>query len=485
MSEKKRLTANTIFYFIYQCILFVAPLVIMPYLTRVFSESTIGVYSFSYASAYYFVLLANLGISVYGQREIASHKDDKDVLARKFWSIYYVHFVLSMVAIGAYIVFMFISKQVSVYVFIIPYVVSVLFDVTWFFYGLENFRLVTLINSLFTICKVGLIFLFVKNDDCLWVYQLINFGVILMSQITIFGFAMKTIGKPVKPNGKECISHLKPIAYFAIAAIALTLYTYVDKTLMGLMINDSKKSVAFYECADKIIAVPRMLITILGAVLYPKMCKLSSDNEEDKIKKFTIFSIDWTVFLAVGSMVGLLAVSVPFAIIYYGESYITSGYYMMMMVPLIFIISLGSICRTQYILPMKKDRVFLIAICMNAVINLTLNIILIRFIGVYGVIIASIVSETVALVFQLFYCRKFFPFKYFLKSVLVHAISAGLMFGMMYLTKTLLSLNSWKELLANIFVGCISYVGFVFLFSWIFKYKNVITKVLSKETEQI
>ena len=485
MSEKRRLTANTIFYFIYQCILFVAPLVIMPYLTRVFSESTIGTYSFSYATAYYFVLLANLGISIYGQREIASHKDDKEVLAHKFWSIYYVHFVLSIVAIGTYIIFMFISKQVSIYVFIIPYVVSALFDVTWFFYGLENFKLVTLINSLFTICKVALIFLFVKNDNCLWVYQLISFGVILLSQMTIFTIAIITIGKPVKPNFKESSIHLKPIAYFAIAAIALTLYTYVDKTLMGLMINDSKKSVAFYECADKIIAVPRTLITVLGAVLYPKMCKLSSDNENKKIKKFTIFSIDWTCFLAIGSMVGLLALSVPFAIIYYGESYIVTGRYMMLMVPLIFIISLGSICRTQYILPLKKDKVFLIAICMNAIINLTLNIILIRYIGVYGVIIASIVSETIALAFQLFYCREFFPFKYLLKSILVHLISAGLMFGLMYLTNMLLPLNSWKELLVNILVGCFAYVGFVFLFSWIFKYKNVISKVLSNERKQI
>ena len=457
IKERKKVASNTFFYLAYQCILFIIPLIIMPYLTRVLSESVLGEYSFSYSIAYYFVLGANLGISLYGQREIASNKDDKEVLARKFWSLFYVHSFFSLLSFGAYILFFTLSHQVSLYVFIIPYVISALFDVTWFFYGLENFKLVTIVNACLSIVKMALIFIFVKSDQSLWAYQLISFGTVMLSQLIILGFAVKQLGKPIKVTKKECLSHFKPIMYFALAAIALTLYTYVDKTLLGVMVDDAKKSVAYYECADKIVAVPRMLITVLGTVLYPKMCSLTAKSKNERIKDYTYFSIDWTGFLSFGAILGLVALALPFSLLYYGESYATSGYCMMMMSPLILVISTGSICRTQYILPQKKDKIFLTAISINAIINLTLNVAFIPSLGVYGVILSSLISETVALIYQLHYCKKFFPFKYAFKAMGVYLFASIFMFMIIYGVMKMIPIDSWVKLLILILVGVVSY----------------------------
>lgn len=457
-SEKVNVASNTAFYLIYQIILFVVPLVIMPYLTRVFTESTLGEYSFSYSMAYYFVLGANLGISMYGQREIASNKNNKEALTRKFWSLFYVHSVFSILSFIAFIIFFTVSKQIGLYVFIIPYVISALFDVTWFFYGLENFKLVTIVNASLALLKMCLVFVLVKNNNSLWVYQLISFGSVLLSQLCIFLFAVKVVGKPVKVLPHECFHHLKPILYFALAAIALTLYTYLDRTLLGIMVHDSKKSVAYYECADKVVAVPRMIITTLGTVLYPKMCAYAANKDKDKIRGYTLFSIDWTTFLSLGSIFGLIAMAVPFSMLYYGDSYIVSGYAMMMMAPLIFIISLGSICRTQYILPQKKDKIFLIAISLNAVVNLSLNVALIPRMGIYGVVLSSIVSELVGLLFQLYHCRKEFPFRYLLKSTIIHLSASFLMYVILLGVSKFINPDSWVRILLLFVIGILVYL---------------------------
>ena len=56
------------------------PLITFPYLVRVLGPSEVGLLNFAESIARYFMLLAALGIPVYGIREIAKHQ--KDILKR-------------------------------------------------------------------------------------------------------------------------------------------------------------------------------------------------------------------------------------------------------------------------------------------------------------------------------------------------------------------------------------------------------------------
>ena len=463
-NSKQKVSANAFFYFFYQCILFVAPLIILPYLTRVLSDSSLGQYNFSYSIAYFFVLAANLGISTYGQREIASYKSDKEMLAKKYWSLFAVHLFFSFISICCYLLFTFFNKETALYACLIPYVLSALFDVTWFFYGLENFKLVTLINAFFSIVKVILLFVFVKNSNHLWVYQLITFGTTFLIQLIIFLFSIKTVGKPVRIKLSDCLLHVKPILYFALSIVALSLYTNFDKTLMGLFINDGKRSVAYYEYADKIVAVPRMLITVLSTVLYPRICALTKESKKEEVSFYTSFSISWVCFFSFGSIFGIISLAVPFSVLYYGDIYKISGFAMMMMSPLIFIISLGSICRTQYLLPNKKDKVFLLAIIMNAIINVVLNLLLIKPLGIYGVIIASIISESLALFYQMFHSRKHIAIKKLICTASLYALAGFIMFVFLNGLTKLVLVNNWLSLVVLVLFGIAFYTVLSIIF---------------------
>lgn len=89
--KKGTTKVNIVFQAIYQIVIFVTPLVISPYLSRVLGATQLGIYAFSNSIAYYFLIASNLGISKYGQRMIAQTRDDKEKLRVNFWSLYTLH----------------------------------------------------------------------------------------------------------------------------------------------------------------------------------------------------------------------------------------------------------------------------------------------------------------------------------------------------------------------------------------------------------
>ena len=92
--------------------------------------------------------IARLGIDKHGQRVIASVRDNKEKLRVTFWSLYTVHLFFTIISLILY--FLFITfctqKYQSVYLVQGLALLGVIFDITWFFYGIENFKFVVLEN---------------------------------------------------------------------------------------------------------------------------------------------------------------------------------------------------------------------------------------------------------------------------------------------------------------------------------------------------
>ena len=74
---------------IYEILVIILPLVTSPYLARVIGAEGVGVYSYAYSVAYYFVLVAMLGIKNYGNREIAKVRDDQERMNHLFSDIFF------------------------------------------------------------------------------------------------------------------------------------------------------------------------------------------------------------------------------------------------------------------------------------------------------------------------------------------------------------------------------------------------------------
>ena len=397
--KQDSLKKNFIFQFLYQVIILIIPLIISAWLTRVLGGEALGIYTFSNSIAFYFILFSNLGILKYGQRIIVARRNDDVSLRKTFWSLFSLHSIISMISTLLYVLycFIFVKENVDIYLIQTIYVASALFDITWLFYGLENFKSVVIKNVFIKIIECVLIILLVKTTTDLWIYTLIVSSGFLLGQIVMIPQAIRYI-KPIRFTWSDSKEHIKPLLVLFISVVATALYTIFDKTLIGLM-TSSINDVAYYEYSSKIIQVPRVLLAVVITVMLPKACDFVERGDKVNHLKIIRLSMVMISFVGSASTFGLIAVSNKLALLYYGEEFAICGSIIASMTPLILIVYLGEVLRTELLIPYKRDFIFVIGIIISAIVNIVLSIIFIPMFGVYGAVLGTSIAEFAGLIY--------------------------------------------------------------------------------------
>lgn len=476
--KKNNLKQNFIYQMIYQVLIYAIPLVISPYLTRTLGGNALGIYTYANSFAYYFLLFINLGINKHGQRVIAANRDDSIQLRRSFWSLFSIHTVTSVIGIIAYILFcvLYCKDNLSIFLIQTLYVLSAFVDITWLFYGLENFKSVVLKNTLVKAFECILIFLFVKSPNDLTIYTFITSGTILLGQAIMIPQAVKIV-KPINFTIDDVKPHIKPMLVLFVSVIASTLYTVFDKTLLG-MLSTNIEDVAYYEYSNKIITIPKVIISVVGTVFFPRACKYASDRNEYGQKQIMKISCAVGSVLGMASVFGLAAIANKLAVVYYGEEFALCGKVMILMTPLILIVSLGDTFRSGYLIPCHKDNVYVFSNVVSAVINIIVSSYLILQIGIYGAVYGTLIAEIVGFIIQAYSCKYVFSFKNMMEALIPPLIIGIFMYLVIsYIDKT--SPYSFTWLVIEIIVGAIIYIVGILMVSLIF-YRDYLKQIIKK-----
>lgn len=478
--KEQSVKSNLLFQGLYQFLILGVPLISSPYLTRTLGAEQLGIYTYTNSIAYYFVILATLGISRHGQRVIAAASHDKIRLRKTFWSLYLVHAFFSILALLCYVVFILFITIGNEIVFAIQglYVLSALFDITWLFYGLENFRSVVIKNTVVKLLELICVFVFVHKPNDLYMYTFIMAGSILIGQFIMIPQMFKLI-KPIRVKWGDCKQHIKPLLVLSISVIAVSLYTVFDKTLLGLMLDMS--SVSYYEYANKIISVPKTLLGVITTVLFPKVCKLVENENDDTLKKFFDTSFFFTALLGVGFTFIVIGVSRTFAPLYFGTSFAMTGQVMIAMAPVIIIVSLGDLIRTQLMISKHKDGQFILCVVINSIVNIVLSVSLIQIIGIYGAVVGSVMAELCGLMLETWFCRKEINIKNTYLEVLPFLVGGVVaLIPMMFIEKS--TGISFVSFLAQGVIGCLVYCALcvIYMIKFRRKYFNLAIKSIKK-----
>lgn len=467
MIRKQSISQNFFFQYAYQVLILVIPLVLAPYLSRTLKETALGIFSYANSIAAYFVAMSMLGIARHGQRIISENIDDDIKLRKSFWSLFTVHIMVSVISLLVYIIFiaLFVNDDKRIFVIEILYVASAIFDITWLFYGLENFKSVVIKNAIVKMVECICVFIFVQEPNDLGKYAFINAFSIFLGQAIMVPQAVEAV-KPIRFTKDDAREHIKPLLIFSVSVIASFMYTVFDKTLLGLM--STKENVAFYEYSNKIVNVPKTIIGVTGTVMFPRACRFAAEGNVEGQRKYIKLSYFITSFLGMASLFGLMGIADTFSIVYYGDSFKICGRIMACMAPLIYIVGAGDIIRTQYMIPNHMDRQFNICIVFNAVINLVLSLLLIPVIGVYGAVVGSVSAETFGLLVQLSICRKFVKISDILKELIPFTLIGSLMFVCVRYIDMILEVSMFK-LVLEIVVGGFLYCILSFLYLFMFR----------------
>ncbi|MFQ7300240.1 MAG: flippase [Clostridium sp.] len=435
MSDVKK---NFSYNIIFQIFTIAMPLITAPYLSRILGASGVGIYSYYFTIANYFVYFAMLGVSNYGTRSIAKSNDkDRD---KAFWNIYGVQIIASLIVFCVYILYVINTKNENRVIPLIQsiFVLSAAFDINWYFFGTEKFKLTTIRNVIIKVSALIAIFIFIKDKNDIWLYTLIMASSYLLSQMIMWIYLFKEI-KFIKPNFNEMIHHIKPMLILFIPIIAITLYKMMDKIMLGNMTNMDQ--VGFYENGEKIIRIPALIITALGTAMLPRMTSLNAAGEKNKFYKYIEISIEFAEFISIAVVFGLSSVSEVFVPIYFGKDFTpVISIISMLSISLIFS-SWANVIRTQYLIPLSKDRDYVISVFLGAITNVIINIILIPKLLAIGAVIGTIFAEAIVSIYQTFAVRKELNINLYFKSIVFYFIPGFIMFMSIKLILRFLSFN--------------------------------------------
>lgn len=423
MSVKKNFIYNTI----YQIFIIIVPIITVPYVSRVLGPSGIGLYSYTSAYAQYFVLAGMIGISLYGNRQVAYNKHDKEKLSKEFWSIYGLQFLTTLISFFCYIIiFVIINNSNKMMYFVQSIVVlTTVFDISWFFIGYEDMKSVVIRNTIVKIVGVVSIFIFVRKPSDVIKYAFIMVISNFIGQV-IMWFNIKDKVYRYKPNINESIKHLKPSLALFISQLAIQIYTLLDKTMLGAMTGVYE--VGLYENSQKTIKLALTLITSLGIVMLPRMSALHSQGKKEEFNKLIYKAFNFVNFMVFPMVLGLIAVSNTFSLWFYGESFNGIGFLLQLGSMLMIFIGWSNILGIQVMLPMKKEKQFTISVTVGALVNFILNLFLIKQFQASGTTLASVIAEFSVTATQIYFLKDLINIKSILKSTIKPLIGAMVMF---------------------------------------------------------
>ncbi len=404
MGNRKSLKRNYIYNLIYQLLVIILPLVTTPYISRILYADGIGVVSFAESIVSYFVLFASLGVGLYGQREISYYQDDKDKRSEVFWNTLIFKFITSAVILLLYIIVsIFYFKSNIYYIFSIS-ILSVFFDITWFYQGMEEFGKIVVRNIIFKILSIAFIFLFVKSKSDIGLYAFSICFFTFMGSISLWVYLKHYVSKPIFENIKP-FKDFRVIISLFIPTIAIQVYTVLDKTMIGIITKSDFEN-GYYDLSIKISKILLTIITSLGVALIPRVGLLYSNNDDDNLKKLIYKSYRFVWFMGIPLCFGLFMISNNFVPWFLGAGYDKVAILIKILSFLIIIIGLSNVTGMQYLIPTKKQNAFTISVCIGALVNLVLNYILIRNFLSIGAATASVIAECAVTAYQIYRIRK-------------------------------------------------------------------------------
>lgn len=422
----KNIKKNYLYNLLYQILTLITPLITTPYVSRVLGAEAIGEYSYSYSIVYYFMLAAILGTATYAEREISFYQDNIIKRSTRFWDLFFLRCITSSICTVVYALFVgFVCKDKIMASIVSLNIISVALDTVWLFQGMEEFGRITLRNTIIKVMTVALIFVFVHNEEDVYIYAIIMSISPMISAVSLLPFIREYVNKPVREQIRP-FTDFKNIILLFIPTIAISIYTVLDVTMLGIF-TTTKVENGYYEQATKLSKTALTVVTSLGTVMIPRISYYFEKKQTKLINEYMLKSYQFALLLGLPICFGLIGISDNLVPWFYGEGYDKVSVLLKVSGFLVIAIGLSNITGLQYLMPTKQQNRLTKSVCTGALVNIVLNAILIPKWYSVGAAIASVIAEFSVTFVQFVYVKDQFNLKQVAKLVPRYFVASMMM----------------------------------------------------------
>ena len=500
---------NVILNIIRTLVLTLLSFITFPWVCRYLGDSAVGAYTWANTFVAYFLILAKIGIPNLAVRECVKVRDDKEKLSNKVQSFFLLQLISTVISFGLMTAVVFSvpalrDSQALIFILSINFIVGA-FSFEWVFIALEKqfYMSVRSIVTL-TVCAV-LIIIFVTNPSDLYIYALFAVSVTILTTIINLFYIGKFVSfkKTMPYSYKE---YVKPLFVLCGVSLIISLYNQTDTFILGF-INTNKKEVASYSVGIKGVDIIIGIITALGTVFIPRSAYYYQKEDKRFFNNLTKYSINICLFIVLPAIVTMAILSKPICSLISGNfdyssptsSYGTAPMILIILCSMMITYSLGDIIYGQILLPMKKEKYYLIAMGSGTLLNVVLSIVLGYVFPTYviktlspsvGVAIGTAITDLIIIIFLVSITWKWVKnaifntnsLKLLVANLIIVASSLGLffLFELLVLPKFELSsaYEAIIEIVSVVLIDAIIYIFFLALtkenlvYSFVKKFKR-------------
>ena len=383
---------------------YVFSFITLAWAARILQPDAFGRISFASSFTGYIIMLANLGMPIYGMRKCAENRDDRKALNRvasELWSISLLLSLASLIAETALV--LSVPRLWQERTLCLIYGSSVLFQAIgaeWLYKGLEKFRFLA-------VCQLGvkclsflLMLAFIRSEEQLPLYAGLSVLGAYGSHVICFIRIRKYADLSFRINR----DHFKPLLIFFLMSCAVSIYNSLDLTMLGFMRSDFETGL--YAVAAKGKAALTVMGGVVWASILPRAAHLWKKGERKAFESlagkslFAVFSLQLTltVFFWIFAEQTMVLIG--------GESYTGAKHAFRILLLSLVPIGISNILGGQVLIPSGHEKGLLLAEAAGAVINFIANLFVIPVWSLEGAAVTTVVSETVVTVICFFYIKK-------------------------------------------------------------------------------
>lgn len=412
MPKERSLFKNYIFNLIKTLNGILFPIITFTYSARILGVDGIGRVNFAKSFVSYFTMIAMLGMNYYGTREAAKRRNDREALSRFCMEMLLINGSTTLLAYALLGIAMISVPMLRGYetLLLICSAAIVLqgMGMEWLYQAMEEYRYIAVRSMLFQIGALIAMFLFVRDESDVIPYAVVTLAASSGSYILNFINARKYIR--FDPHVRhEVKKHLKPLLWLFAMAVSIELYTVLDTTMLGFIKGDT--AVGLYTAAIKVERMVNTVINTVGVVLIPRLSFYIGQSEGGKVRDLVDKAYNYVFMLSIPAAIGLFMLSDEIILLFSGSAFAAAAKTMRILTPIVILIPFSVATNQQTFVPMKKENLILLSTSVGAVVNFTLNMLLIPRYAENGAAAATVIAEAMVAIVCFINARRYFDMR--------------------------------------------------------------------------
>lgn len=441
------------------------PIITFPYISRVLGPEGSGKIDFANSIVTYFMLLASLGIPLYGMREMAKVRDDEEKMSTLFSELFFLNLGLMLLSMAGFFAVLFsvgkIRAETPLFLITSLGVVLSLFSFDWLYSAIENFKYIAVRNILVKLVCLACMFILVRDSGDYAVYAAI--GIFAAGGANLFNAVYSRKFVKLRVKGIRPFRHFKGVITLFAMSAAISIYNSLPRTLLGFMSGEKYDyTVGLYSAALKLEQILLTVLTSLSAVTSPRFSYYAETGNQSDYDRLLSKTLRFAWMLGVPAAVGLFLLAEPVLGLFAGSRFLPALPALRWMAPIVLISALSNVLIMQVFFPRKREKTVIFSALIGITVSLSLNFILIPGMKENGAAIAFLAAELVTMVFLAFSSRKIFGVRFFPAGTVFYLLFGAGMAVVICLLRRWIS-SSILFMLVSAVSGAMFYMGGLWL----------------------